>query len=291
MHSSTLSRSPRTRAPVPALFVVNALFHYVGPAVAVLTFPRLGITGAIWLRIVGAAAIFALWRRPWRVTAALTTGQRNALIALGVTLAVMNAAFYAAIDRLPLSTVGAVEFLGIIALAATGVRNRRNGIALCLAVTGVVTLTDIRLAAEPLGFFFAFANCALFALYVTLGHRVANTADVDRVDQLGAAMIVAAVLVMPFGVVGRSALSADPMWILVGICVGICSSVIPYVIDQAIMARLRRASFALMLSILPATATVVGMVVLTQVPTIQDVIGICLVIGGVLVHEQEGATT
>src|SRR5258706_468188 len=81
--------------------------------------------------------------------------------------------------RLPLSTVGAVEFLGTVLLAVAGARTRRNLLALTLAVGGVALLTNIRLAGEPAGFAFAFANCALFMLYVVLGHRIANEGTAD----------------------------------------------------------------------------------------------------------------
>ena len=96
-------------------------------------------------------------------------------MALGAVLAAMNSLFYLAVDRLPLSTVGAIEFLGIVILAAIGTRTRRNCSRLMLAVAGVAALTDIRIVNEPLGFVFAFANCAGFMLYVILGHKIANT--------------------------------------------------------------------------------------------------------------------
>ena len=76
------------------------------------------------------------------------------------------------------------------------------------------------------------------------------------------------------------------MWLLWGIGVGLCSSVIPYVTDQLAMARLPRATFALMLALLPAAATVIGLVVLAQVPTVADLIGIALVILGVALHQE-----
>ena len=96
------------------------------------------------------------------------------LLGLGAVLAVMNSLFYLAIDRLPLATVGAIEFLGTVVLAAAGARTRRNALALVLAVAGVAVLTAVRLTAAPLGFVFAFANCAGFMLYVVLGHRIAH---------------------------------------------------------------------------------------------------------------------
>jgi len=120
-------------------------------------------------------------------------------------------------------------------------------------------------------------------LYVVLGHRIANTAAdgtasssdssapadagvMSGIDQLGAAMLIAAVVATPFGVAGAAPTFVHPNWLLWGIGVGVCSSVIPYVTDQLAMARLPRSTFALMLAILPATATGIGLIVLGQVP-------------------------
>lgn len=275
-----------TRVPAPAWFGVSAIFHYLGPAFAVLLFANVGVLGVAWLRIVSAALVFAMWRRPWRLIARLDRAGRLVLLGLGAVLAAMNSVFYLAIDRLPLSTVGAIEFLGVIVLAAVGVRSRRNVVALGLAVLGVATLTDIRLVGEPVGIALAFANCALFVLYVILGHRIAGTGW-SGIDQLGAAMLIAAVVATPFGISEADAAFGHPMWLLAGVAVGVCSSVIPYVTDQLAIARLRRATFALMLSILPATATVIGLLVLAQVPTVQDVFGVGLVMLAMVIHQQE----
>ena len=280
----------------PAFIAVSAVFHYLGPAFAVLLFARLDVFGVTWLRIVSAALVFAVWRRPWRLLRRLTAAQHWVLLALGVVLAVMNTTFYLAIARLPLATVGSIEFLGVIVLAAAGVRSLRNMLALGLAVAGVFTLTDIRLADEPLGFGFAFANCALFMLYVALGHRVANTGPRDGrqwggVDQLSAAMLIAAVVSTPLCLAGAAPAFDHPDWLLAGVAVGVCSSVIPYVTDQLAMARLRRATFALMLSILPASATVIGLLVLTQLPTASDLLGVALVIAAVGIHQQPSLNT
>src|SRR2546421_5136781 len=162
------------RVPPQAFFGVSAVFHYLGPSLAVLLFARLDVLGVAWLRVASAAAVFALWRRPWRLGRGLSSESRRTLLALGAVLAVMNTAFYLAVDRLPLSTVGAIEFLGTVILAAAGARTRRNLLALLLAVAGVYALTDVRLAGEPVGFGFAFANCALFTLYVLPGHPIAH---------------------------------------------------------------------------------------------------------------------
>src|SRR4051812_28044331 len=152
--------------PPSAYFVGSAIFHYLGPSFAVLLFSRVQPLGVAWLRIVSAALIFAAWRRPWRAFGRLDRSGRRLLLAWGAVLAVMNCCFYLAIDRLPLGTVAAIEFLPVIVLAALGARTPRNVLALVLAVPGVYLLTDVQLAAEPLGVVLAFANALLFAFYI-----------------------------------------------------------------------------------------------------------------------------
>jgi len=111
----------------------------------------------------------------------------------------MNACFYTAIDRLPLGTVAAIEFLPVIALAALGARTARNAAALLLAVPGVYLLTDVHLTAEPLGLVSAFANAMLFALDIVLADRVAKGPGLSGIDGLAASMLIAALLVTPIG--------------------------------------------------------------------------------------------
>jgi inner membrane transporter RhtA len=283
----------------PVTFILaSALFHYLGPSLAVLLFTHVGPLGVAWLRIASAAAVFLIWRRPVQVLRAADARRRWLFVALGLLLAAMNSLFYLAIDRLPLSTVGAIEFLGVVVLAAAGTRSRRNGLALIIAVAGVAVLSDVRLAAQPLGFVFAFANCVGFMLYVVLGHRIATTTGhedgevaptrqvMSGIDQLGVCMVIAAVVATPVGIVPASPSFAHPVWLLWGIGVGICSSVIPYVTDQLAMARLPRATFAFLLALLPAAAAIIGLVVLRQVPTWRDVIGVLAVVLAVAIRRE-----
>jgi inner membrane transporter RhtA len=285
------------RMPPTSSFLTSAVFHYLGPSLAVLLFTHVHALGVAWLRIAPAAVFFAVWRRPWRIWAAAPPAQRRVFLGLGLVLAAMNSLFYLAVDRLPLSTVGAIEFLGTVVLAAAGARTRRNLLALVLAVGGVLVLTDVRIEGQPLGFVFAFANCAGFMLYVALGHRVANTSasggtaprgalPMSGIDQLGLSMIIAAVVVTPFGVAQAAPAFTHPIWLAWGVGVGLCSSVIPYVTDQLAMARLTRSTFALVLAILPASATAIGFAVLGQVPTWRDLAGIALVVIGVGLHHE-----
>ncbi|MEW1862204.1 hypothetical protein AB0399_17820 [Streptomyces sp. NPDC088194] len=187
--------------------------------------------------------MFLLWRRPLRVLRQAAPARRGLFVALGVLLAAMNAMFYLAVDRLPLSTVGAIEFLGVVVLALVGTRSGRNFAALALAVGGVAVLTDVRLAGEPLGF-----------------------------GDAGTAFV-------------------HPLWLLWGIGVGVCSSVIPYASDQLAMARLPRSVFAFLLALLPASSTVIGLAVLGQIPTWRDIIGVAAVIAGVAIRQERPDTS
>jgi inner membrane transporter RhtA len=274
----------KTRVPPHAYFAVSAVFHYLGPSFAVLLFARVEVLGVAWLRIVSAALIFALWRRPWRAIAGLDRGGRQLLTGWGAVLAVMNCCFYLAISRLPLGTVAAIEFLPVIALAALGARSPRNVLALVMAVPGVYLLTDVRFAGALVGFLFAFANAAMFALYILLADKVAKRPGLGGIDGLALAMLIAAAVVTPIGGWQVARAVGDPVALLAGVGVGVCSSVIPYVTDQLAMARLPRATYATMVALLPALATIIGIIVLAQVPTSIEVLGLGLVIAGVALH-------
>jgi inner membrane transporter RhtA len=288
-------RAPRavagsSRIPPHAYFAVSAIFHYLGPAFAVLLFARVDVLGVAWLRIASAAIVLTTWRRPWRVWRGTDHGTRRLLLTWGAVLAIMNCCFYLALDRLPLGTVAAIEFLPVIVLAAIGTRTPRNAAALVAAVSGVYLLTDVQLVAQPLGMAFAAANAVLFSLYIVLGHRVARSSTLNGMDGLALSMIVAAAVALPIGITGAAPALADPVALAAAAGVGICSSVIPYVSDQLALARLDRATYALMVSLLPATATVIGVIVLAQIPSPLEVLGVAAVVVGVGLHrERAGA--
>jgi inner membrane transporter RhtA len=272
------------RIPPHLWFVGSAIFHYLGPSFAVLLFARVPVGGVAFLRIASAAAVFAVWRRPWNAFAAANPHTRRSIVTLGLVFAAMNYCFYNAIERLPLGTVAAIEFLGPIALAITGTRTKRNLAALALAITGVYLLTDVRLGGDAPAFAWAFANAALFTAYIVLAHRIARADPSSPIDRLGAAMLVAAVIFTPLGIWQAHDELLDPVAVLAGIGVGISSSVLPYVFDQIAMTRLPRPTYALFVALLPATAIIIGVIVLTQIPTTIEIIAVALVIIGVLLH-------
>ncbi len=268
-------------------FAVSAVFHYLGPSFAVLLFPAVGVLGVAWFRIATAAAVLAPFASPWTTFRYADGAQKGLLVGLGLCLAVMNTAFYLALDRLPMSLVAAMEFVGTIAVALYGIRSWRNVGALVLAVSGVLVLIDIKWSTDPVGLAWAFLNSALFTVYIVLGHKAAETGASDGVRLLGTAMTIAFIFIVPIGLIEALDAFGTHTLVLAGIGVGICSSVIPYICDQLAMSRLPRATFALLLALLPAMATVIAVIVLQQIPSGLDMLGIGLVMLGVAVHKSK----
>jgi len=283
--------------PPYAWFGVSAVFHYLAPSFAVLLFPVVGVLGVAWFRIASAAIVFAPVTKPWSTFRQSTQRQRLLLLTLGACLAVMNSAFYLALDRLPIALVAAIEFVGTTGIALWGFRTARNFLAFAITILGVALLIDVpslfaaesaALVSDLIGLFWAVLNGALFVLYIILGHKISQGGASGGVERLGAAMTAAIVFVMPIGFLQALDAFGAPLLILAGIGVGVCSSVIPYVCDQFAMSRLPRASFAFLLALLPATATVLCVAVLRQIPSAVDVLGVALVMVGVAMHNPRG---
>jgi len=272
------------RLPAPALFVLGGASMYVGAAIAVVLFDELPPAVVAWLRLVGAAALLLAWRRPgrdaWR-------GRRLGLAAgFGLATALMNIAFYEAIARLPLGTAVAIEFCGPVAVAAIGSRTRRDVAALAMAALGVLLIADVQWSGSPSGVLLALTAAALWAGYIVLGKRVAGGGA--GIDDLAVGLAVAAVVLSPLALRAAPVVHS-PRLLLLAVGVGVLSSVVPYVLDQVVLRRAGRARFALLLALLPATASVVGLVALRQVPRALEAVGILAIVAAVLLRTREPA--
>jgi len=274
---------------IPAvLFVLGGVSMYVGAALAVGLFDRLAPSAVAVLRLIGAAAVLLAWRRPpavaWR-------GRRFArATAFGLATGLMNLAFYEAIARLPLGTAVAVEFCGPVAVAAVASRRPRDVAAVVLAAVGVALIADVRWSGSPSGVLWALAAAALWAAYIVLGKRVAGAGN--GLDDMAVGFAVAAValsplLLLPGGGTGLAAL-ADPVVLVLAVGVGVLSSVVPYVLDQVVLRRVGQARFAVLLALLPATATIVGLIALRQVPSPLEGVGIAAVVVAVALRSRDG---
>ena len=271
------------RVPVPALFVVSGLTQYLGAAIAVGLFAVAGAVEVGWLRIAASAALLLAWRRPWRTRWAARDVAWVAVF--GVALAAMNLAFYVAIDHLPLGTAVALEFCGPVAVAAVTGRGWRERGAIGVAAAGVVLLAGVTLdsglpredVVVGLGAIAVAAAC--WAAYIVLGRRVAVAGS--GVTSLSLAMTLGALVFAPF--LARSAVPVLADWRQALAVVGIAlfSSVVPYALEQVILRRVSAATFSVLLALLPATAAVIGAVVLRQVPSLPELAGLLLVSGAI----------
>ncbi|HEY0119300.1 MAG TPA: EamA family transporter [Cellulomonas sp.] len=258
--------------PAPLLFLLSGLTQYVGAAVAVRLFGTLPPTTVAWLRIAIAAVVLLAWARPWR---APLRGRRLATAAaFGVVLAAMNVSFYLAIAHLPLGTAVAVEFLGPVAVAAITGRGWRDRAAIGVALVGVVLLAGVSLRMGPggrVGLVAILAAAVFWACYILLGRRVAG--QNGNLAGLAVGMATGAVVFAPILARGAAPVLHDGRLALAVLAVAVCSSVVPYAIEQVVMRRVTAATFAVLLALLPVTAAVVGAVVLRQVPTLAEIIG------------------
>lgn len=271
---------------------------YGGAGLATWLFPYAGPGGTAWLRtLVGAVALVA-WRRPWRER---WPRRRLALaVVFGAALAVMNTAFYVAIDHLPLGAAVAVEFTGPVAVAAATGRGWRERLAIVPAALGVLLLADVAVDRldhhdAVVGLTAVGVAATAWAAYILLGRRVAvgGPDAASGVTTLAVAMSCGALLsAPPFAADAVRGLAAAPqpgVAALAAVGVGVLSSVVPYALDQVVLRRVGTATYSVLLALLPATAALVGVVVLRQSPRLVEVVGLaCVTVAIVLAGRPRG---
>ena len=270
------------RVPAPALFLVSGLTQYLGAALAVGLFSVVAPPTVAWLRIAVAAVVLLAWRQPWR--ARWTRRDLVAVASFGAVLAAMNVTFYLAIDRLPLGTAVAIEFVGPVAVAAITGRGRRERAGIALAAAGVVLLAGVTLerGAGPdvvVGLIAIGAAAACWAGYIVLGRRVALHGS--GVTSLSLAMAAGAVVFAPFLAAGAAPILRDWRLALAVLGIAVLSSVIPYAIEQVVLRRVSTATFAVLLAMLPAAAAIVGAIALRQFLSAPELAGLLAVSGAI----------
>jgi inner membrane transporter RhtA len=273
----------RTEVWAAGLFVAGAVSQYIGAAIAVDLFATVPAQCVAWLRVCGAAVVLVVvarpWRRPW------TRRALGIAAAFGAITAAMNTCFYLAADRLPLGTTVAIEFAGPITVAALSLRTRRSLAALVLAGGGVALLSGVELSNtghSAAGVGFALGAAACWAGYIVLGARVSTVTE--GVDGLAVALLFGAVAIAPVGAPASGPAFTSPHRLLLCVVVGVLSTALPYGIDQVVLRRVDRGTFALLLALLPTTATIVGAVRLDQRLRGSELVGVAAVVVALLVR-------
>ncbi len=276
----------------PLLQILAAVITYqAGAALATRLFTTFGPAGTATLRIGLAALILLALRRPWRRRVSQTA--LRAVVAYGLSLAVMNTAFYASLARLPLGTAVGIEFAGPLGLALLQSRRLRHVGFVALAVAGLALLgTGGAHRPDPIGVGFALLAALAWAFYIMAAKRLGRAIEVG--DGVALSMAVAAMFVLPVGGSSLGPMLVRPALIVPAFGVAILSSAIPYALELAAMRRLSTRSFSILMSLDPAVAAVSGFVFLGQRLSVVDLIGIACVtaasIGTVLdgAREQDG---
>lgn len=279
MHGGLAARAAALQGRVgvrgaPLLIAAAAFSVQGGAALATTIFARGGPLGAVLLRVGFAAVVLAVaagrrLRRPDRT-----------VVVFGLALAAMNATFYEALDRIPLGVAVTAEFLGPLAVAIAGSRRRRDLLWVALAGAGVALLGSPSVDVDGLGLGFAVLAGGFWSMYIVLGRRVATTGDV--VGGLGTAMLVGAVALLPFGLIGGGSGVGDGAVLWRGAVVALLSSVIPYVLELAALQVIRAATFGILMSLEPALAALCGAIFIGQGIAAVEVVAVACVVAASL---------
>jgi inner membrane transporter RhtA len=263
--------------PPTALVLLGIVSVQVGAAVAKQLFTVAGAAGTVTLRLVVAALVLvAIWRPSLRLD------RRTLLVVVtyGAVLAVMNLCFYAALARIPLGAAVTIEFLGPLAVAVAGSRRWLDGLWVLLAGVGVVLLTRVQGGLALSGVLFALAAGACWAAYILVTAKLGSKTSDGK--GLALAMVVGAVIALPFGISSAGTAMLDPVVLAAGFAVALMSSVIPYSLELEALRRMPPRVFGILMSMEPAVAALAGLVLLgEQLKPAQWVAVCCVVIASV----------
>ncbi|MEW1613956.1 MULTISPECIES: EamA family transporter [unclassified Streptomyces] len=279
----------RRAALVPIVLVVaGGLSVQFGSAVAALLMPKAGALGVVTLRLAAAALILLVVCRP--KLRGHSRADWGTVVAFGVAMGGMNTLFYQALDRIPLGIAVTLEVLGPLALSVFASRRLINVLWAGLALIGVVLLGGggfDRL--DPVGAAYALGAGTMWAAYIVFSARTGRR--FPQADGLALAMVVAAVLSLPLGVLESGAKLTVPSTVALGAAVAVLSSVLPYTLELMALRRLPASTFAVMMSLEPAIAATAGFLILNQALSTTDALAIALVIGASMgaVRSQAGA--
>ena len=267
--------SPADRVPPTALVLAAVTSVQFGSAIAKGLFDEIGVGGTVFLRVLSAAIVLALiWRPSLR-----GHGRRELLVAVlfGISLAGMNLAFYAALDRIPLGIAVTIEFVGPLGVAVFGSRKPVDFVWVALAAAGILLLSDFGGAdLDGVGVALALLAGGFWAAYILLSARVGQAFPGG--SGLALAMLVATVPLEPVGIADGGADLLVPSVLAVGIGVGMMSSAIPYTLELEALRRMPAGVFGVLMSLEPAVAATAGFIVLGEELATREVVAILLVV-------------
>jgi inner membrane transporter RhtA len=260
----SVDMSPRhTPLWLPALAVLGSVTSLcIGTSFAKKLFPLIGAEGTSALRVGFSALVLLIVWRPWRWP--LSRRDAGFVIRYGLTLGVMNLLFYMALRTIPFGIAVAIEFSGPLAVAMLGSRRAVDFLWLAFAVTGLAMLLPFggHQSIDPTGVMFALGAAVCWALYILFGKQAGHLHAGHSVS-LG--LVAASLVVVPYGVAHAGASLLDPKILLAGLGVAIVSSAIPMSLEMMALKRLPSETFGIMVSLEPAVASLLAMLLLGEI--------------------------
>lgn len=243
------------------LVLVGVVSVQVGAAFAKDLFGEVSPTAMVWLRLATSSLVLLLVARP--ALRGKTRDDWLTVVAFGLTLGLMNWAIYQSFARIPLGIAVTIEFVGPLGVALFGSRRARDLLWVGLAGLGVVLLGLERADLDPVGVGFALLAGAAWATYILLSQRTG--ARWEGLDGLALASLVAMLPLTPFVLLGGEDSLLDPRILLIGLVVGLMSSVLPYSCELVALRTLPSSTFGILMSLEPAVAALAAIVVLGEV--------------------------
>ena len=275
-------------ATPPSVHVVVAMLSaQLGASLAKLLFAALGPFATVSLRTLFAALVLlVLWRPGLR---GRSQADLLASLALGATLAGLSLSFYAALERIPLGVAMTLEFAGPLGVAVLGSRRPLDLLWGALALAGIVALSPLGGAVDPLGAALALLGGGFWAAYILLSARIGRA--MPGGSGLALAMAVAAVLTLPFAVAAGEPLLHDPRLLGAALAVGLLSSVVPFSLELEALRRIPVRVFGVLMSLEPAIAVLVGLVVLGETLGPREIAAVtCVVVASAGAARTAGGT-
>ncbi len=261
----------------PAVLLMGAILSFqVGGALGVWVLPAFGAIGTAWVRTLLSGLLLCLVARP-RIRQ-IERGPMGLVLALGVVLAGTNVAFFAAIDRIPIGVTVTISFVGPLAVALFGSRRPRDVAWVGLAAAGVALFGGMPggAALDPAGLVFALIDGVCWGAYALLAQRIG--AVIPSAQGLTLATLISAVVLVPFVPAAVDVSAIDGKVIAAGLGLGLLTA-IPYLLEFAALQRMAAATYGVMVSLEPAFATLIGVIMLGQDPSAAELVAVALVVG------------
>ncbi|MCU0279465.1 MAG: EamA family transporter [Candidatus Nanopelagicales bacterium] len=272
------------RVPAWSLAVAAMLTVQIGAALSVSLFDTVGAGGTAWLRLTAGAIIFLLIARP-RLRGMAWPDLRAALV-LGMATGLITTSFLTAIERIPLGTAVAIEFLGPLGVAVARSRSRALLVWPALALVGVLLLTEPwQGTVDLIGVLLAVISAVGWATYIVLTQHVG-----DRFEGLQGLSITIPVAAVTAAVIGVPQAAGNITWqvVLTAFGLALLLPVIPFSLEMLALRRLTTSAFGTLMALEPAFGLLMGVIVLSQIPHVGQIAGVALVVVAGIGAERSG---